>query len=96
MLNDLTTSSPSAARRTREMIGQIEARERLEAALRPSDHSFKVVLLQAEGGMGKTRLLEEILRRYGPSPVSYTHLRAHETVLDLVCRLLLEKKMQTI
>ncbi len=30
--------------------------------------------------------------RLAPSPVSYTHLRAHETVLDLVCRLLLEKK----
>src|SRR5665811_2483465 len=28
--------------------------------------------------------------------VSYTHLRAHETVLDLVCRLLLEKKKKTI
>ena len=28
----------------------------------------------------------------GLAPVSYTHLRAHETVLDLVCRLLLEKK----
>ena len=28
-------------------------------------------------------------------PVSYTHLRAHETVLDLVCRLLLEKKQTT-
>ena len=27
--------------------------------------------------------------------VSYTHLRAHETVLDLVCRLLLEKKKNT-
>ena len=25
-------------------------------------------------------------------PVSYTHLRAHETVLELVCPLLLEKK----
>ena len=25
-------------------------------------------------------------------PVSYTHLRAHETRHDLVCRLLLEKK----
>ena len=25
-------------------------------------------------------------------PVSYIHLRAHETVLELVCRLLLEKK----
>ena len=31
---------------------------------------------------------------YVPSPVSYTHLRAHETVLDLVCRLLLEKKQK--
>ena len=27
----------------------------------------------------------------GPAPVSYTHLRAHETVLELVCRLLLAK-----
>ena len=27
-----------------------------------------------------------------PQPVSYTHLRAHETRHDLVCRLLLEKK----
>ncbi|WP_460366049.1 hypothetical protein, partial [Staphylococcus aureus] len=25
------------------------------------------------------------------NPVSYTHLRAHETLSDLVCRLLLEK-----
>ena len=28
--------------------------------------------------------------------VSYTHLRAHETVLDLVCRLLLEKKKTSL
>ena len=28
----------------------------------------------------------------GRIAVSYTHLRAHETVLDLVCRLLLDKK----
>ena len=33
---------------------------------------------------------------YAAQPVSYTHLRAHETVLDLVCRLLLEKKKTTI
>ena len=26
------------------------------------------------------------------TPVSYTHLRAHETKANLVCRLLLEKK----
>ena len=29
---------------------------------------------------------------FGLAAVSYTHLRAHETVRDLVCRLLLEKK----
>ena len=28
----------------------------------------------------------------GTGAVSYTHLRAHETVLDLVCRLLLDNK----
>ena len=42
------------------------------------------------------RTLEEQLRQAqkmeAVGPVSYTHLRAHETVLDLVCRLLLEKK----
>ena len=48
--------------------------------------------------IGKISVPSEILTK--PSrltdlerePVSYTHLRAHETVLDLVCRLLLEKK----
>ena len=34
--------------------------------------------------------------KLGLGPVSYTHLRAHETVLDLVCRLLLETKKQQI
>eukprot|EP00658_Telonema_sp_P-2_P052032 TRINITY_DN40170_c0_g1_i1.p1 TRINITY_DN40170_c0_g1~~TRINITY_DN40170_c0_g1_i1.p1 ORF type:complete len:126 (-),score=26.59 TRINITY_DN40170_c0_g1_i1:16-393(-) len=31
-------------------------------------------------------------RWHGPTSVSYTHLRAHETPEHLVCRLLLEKK----
>ncbi|WP_460366029.1 hypothetical protein, partial [Staphylococcus aureus] len=31
--------------------------------------------------------------RQPPATVSYTHLRAHETLSDLVCRLLLEKKI---
>ena len=37
----------------------------------------------------------EIGERREAVSVSYTHLRAHETVLDLVCRLLLEKKKHT-
>ena len=43
------------------------------------------------------RQLRGALRRGGDGSeaVSYTHLRAHETVLDLVCRLLLEKKKTT-
>ena len=32
------------------------------------------------------------LQHAHPEAVSYTHLRAHETVLALVCRLMLEKK----
>src|SRR5665811_32121 len=31
------------------------------------------------------------VRAHSRGTVSYTHLRAHETVLDLVCRLLLDK-----
>ena len=34
--------------------------------------------------------------RAGFKAVSYTHLRAHETVLDLVCRLLLEKQNEHV
>ena len=52
------------------------------------------LLVKGEPGTGKTMLAEEVARALGP--VSYTHLRAHETVLDLVCRLLLEKTKHTI
>src|SRR5665811_1902127 len=38
------------------------------------------------------KLYPAVTTTYLRLPVSYTHLRAHETVLDLVCRLLLEKK----
>ena len=40
----------------------------------------------------RRRIVREVAEDTGAIPVSYTHLRAHETVLDLVCRLLLEKK----
>mgnify|MGYP002682488890 CR=1 FL=1 len=35
---------------------------------------------------------QRFLDLLGATPVSYTHLRAHETPEHLVCRLLLEKK----
>ena len=39
---------------------------------------------------------EDDLLKGDTYPVSYTHLRAHETRHDLVCRLLLEKKKYQI
>ena len=58
------------------------------------------VLRELDGGAERHELPANLLRWFdlqllsltGFQPVSYTHLRAHETVLDLVCRLLLEKK----
>ena len=44
--------------------------------------------------IGKENLPDEpcVIVSNHQGPVSYTHLRAHETRHDLVCRLLLEKK----
>ncbi|VTU54106.1 hypothetical protein AMBR_JPGBJEAN_02768 [Lacticaseibacillus rhamnosus] len=39
-------------------------------------------------------LLGIVVKALSNEPVSYTHLRAHETRGNLVCRLLLEKKKQ--
>ena len=62
---------------------------------------YKRQLLGAEIGSGRDGYLPSpeafdhvrtVAQQKGFKAVSYTHLRAHETVLDLVCRLLLEKK----
>ena len=51
---------------------------------------------RATGGSGLgLAIVKAILEAHGVQTVSYTHPRAHETVLDLVCRLLLEKKKET-
>src|SRR5450756_1703306 len=43
-------------------------------------------------GILSTKTLADLEKPGSRNPVSYTHLRAHETRHDLVCRLLLEKK----
>src|SRR5665811_468794 len=63
------------------------------------DHADKVVFLLAPIIAGTMAFVSFAIIPMGPmislfghrtpmQPVSYTHLRAHETVLDLVCRLL--------
>src|SRR5450759_5849411 len=46
-------------------------------------------MVEAPGG---NRSAPPLPQQSSAGPVSYTHLRAHETRHDLVCRLLLEKK----
>ena len=54
------------------------------------DYNVVTTYLQAIDKFGYLRWNQPKAILAGPGPVSYTHLRAHETVLDLVCRLLLE------
>ena len=67
---------------------------RIEGVINSNQTVLLVEDLATDGG-SKVSFVEAI-RETGAScthtAVSYTHLRAHETVLDLVCRLLLEKK----
>ena len=52
---------------------------------------FKFILPQLNrNATNLFELLDSAMEWTAPPPVSYTHLRAHETRHDLVCRLLLE------
>src|SRR5660398_295821 len=62
----------------------------------PKELTGMVDLTRDERGHVHARLLDLVPGRTGQAykdwSVSYTHLRAHETKANLVCRLLLEKK----
>ena len=51
--------------------------------------------VQTRGRLRSNKAMIDRNNLTGLVPVSYTHLRAHETRHDLVCRLLLEKKKKT-
>ena len=52
----------------------------------------EVIALERTGQEMSSLDLSRYFQEYAFMAVSYTHLRAHETSLHLVCRLLLEKK----
>eukprot|EP00658_Telonema_sp_P-2_P046236 TRINITY_DN34350_c0_g1_i1.p1 TRINITY_DN34350_c0_g1~~TRINITY_DN34350_c0_g1_i1.p1 ORF type:complete len:124 (+),score=20.54 TRINITY_DN34350_c0_g1_i1:110-481(+) len=64
----------------------------LEVRVTPTAGEVIVALGPARVGLHPWRSRE--YTHTSPVPVSYTHLRAHETPEHLVCRLLLEKKKQ--
>src|SRR5665811_155307 len=56
-------------------------------------HHYLLMCRRMKGLLRARSVLDDSASRIvWPGSVSYTHIRAHETVLDLVCRLLLEKK----
>ena len=70
--------------------------DRSSAASDVYKRQLLVQLAHLAGEAGQVEQADVVARgpalgQIGHDPVSYTHLRAHETVLDLVCRLLLEK-----
>ena len=76
----------------RHFIGRDKELEELYTMLEENRHVF----LCGIAGIGKSELAKayakQYIKQYTNIPVSYTHLRAHETKANLVCRLLLEKK----
>ena len=56
------------------------------------DATFTHLYAIAQAAPGPNVLVVTLI---GWEAVSYTHLRAHDTVLDLVCRLLLDKQNLT-
>src|SRR5450756_2972254 len=75
------------------------AQERSTASLRlrleATANGLAVHILKRRGGYVSKPVMVNLHQTNGvrrARPVSYTHLRAHETRHDLVCRLLLEKK----
>ena len=62
------------------------------AARRRERRGDRGQLVAGRDRRGRRRDLHRRVGLDGPGAVSYTHLRAHETGLDLVCRLSLEKK----
>jgi tetratricopeptide (TPR) repeat protein len=65
MIEQATFPVLSVARQTREMIGQEMPLSRIKAAIYSPGRSFQTIYIRARGGTGKTRLLEEVLRRSG-------------------------------
>ena len=96
---------PGVGDATRQQLVDVDGADSLYFTM--LNHNKRSIELNSKNETGKqilTRLIETcdvLVENFAPGAldrmgftwaVSYTHLRAHETVLDLVCRLLLEKK----
>src|SRR5665647_1769547 len=75
------------------LASEVESDAEIMAALDPSDENTSDHHIPVTPVADWMIDVQELARKHGPFaswPVSYTHLRAHETDSYLVCRLLLE------
>ena len=72
-----------------DLIDESALTNDLDALIRFQNRSISEDEAVVRMAKSRARMIELAIR--GLWPVSYTHLRAHETRHDLVCRLLLEK-----
>lgn len=63
----MTTSLLAAARRTQRMVSRAAELDALKQAIYRDDKSLQIVMLTGRGGLGKSRLLEEVLQ-WGQTP----------------------------
>eukprot|EP00831_Metopus_contortus_P012776 TRINITY_DN15145_c0_g1_i2.p1 TRINITY_DN15145_c0_g1~~TRINITY_DN15145_c0_g1_i2.p1 ORF type:complete len:278 (+),score=43.93 TRINITY_DN15145_c0_g1_i2:665-1498(+) len=90
-VNDMLSLPPGTS--ASELAEKVEDSDMRECLKNSGEASY----MPGSGSMDKHELKECVIKavkRFSIIllPVSYTHLRAHETSLHLVCRLLLEKK----
>ena len=76
-------------------LGDVYKRQRMLKANQEKEmdeHTFEHEYFHVAEDLRWNLIQGKLSAMHSIEAVSYTHLRAHETVLDLVCRLLLEKK----
>src|SRR5450759_2623993 len=87
----LSQGRPSKGTASRRRLSAVSCQSDLrEGGAQANQSAAEMRLDRTDGTPGLTRDLRD--RELAEVTVSYTHLRAHETRHDLVCRLLLEKK----
>jgi tetratricopeptide (TPR) repeat protein len=61
----VTTKTLMATDRPRQLVSRANEMEKIRQALTKPGDSCQVVIIEGAGGLGKTRILEEVLRRIG-------------------------------
>ena len=93
-LGSLLAAFPGAAGAASPVINELKIRESVKG-VKESVEALKLyedfVATKDFYGIKKSLRVPPVSEIRRDCPVSYTHLRAHETSLHLVCRLLLEK-----